>query len=88
MKYKAKPGVILTQICCNHFLVTVDECIKINETAAFCWTVLQNGCNDEELLNALCEIYDIHEINTIRSDLVELIDALVEKQLVVRLTCE
>ena len=75
MKYRARKGIVLTSVCGQFVLVAAkkarENCpylTQINETAASCWRLLENGSTEEELTAHLMEEYDAEEISLVRED--------------------
>ncbi len=82
-RYKARPGVVLTTIAGQYFLVAVkslrDICpfsAQINETTAFCWRLLEEGVDFDTLLMRLTEEYEIDDPAPARADLTELLEQM------------
>ncbi len=84
MKYKTAAGIILTSVCGRFFLVTPEETIHINETAAFYWKELEKGTSVDDLCSVSKEIYEIEDTDALRSDINDLIETLRNKKLLVR----
>lgn len=66
--YKTRPGVVLTSICGEYFLVAaralLDICpyvTQINETSAFLWKELERGADREALMRAADAEYEIDD---------------------------
>ncbi len=73
MRYKSRPGVVLTQIHGEYLLVSSrslrELCpfvTSLNESSAFLWKQLQNGASEEELLRAVAEEYEVEEPEALR----------------------
>ncbi len=82
-RYKTRPGVVLTSIAGQHVLVAAKPArqfcpytSQINETAAFCWRILEQGADADELLTKLAEEYEIEDRTAAREDLNELLEQL------------
>ena len=80
--YKIRKGVLLEQICGVYLLITSDEARPpcpyirpVNETIAFYWHLLEQGCTEEQLLKAAAEEYDA-PFELLRLDLHLLLDSL------------
>lgn len=65
MKYKIRKGVVMEQVCGEYLIISSDEarppCPYIrpaNETMAFYWHFLEQGCTEEQLLDAAVEEFD------------------------------
>ena len=87
MRYRTKPGVILTQVCGKYFLIAPDKNIQISSSAALCWKMLINGSEVEELYEVMEQSYDADR-NIIRSDVDILIEKLCNNDLLVGESCE
>ncbi len=68
IRYKTRPGVILTAICGEHVLVSAgavwDLCpsvTELNETSAFLWKRLRSGASVDDLMAALDEEYELDD---------------------------
>lgn len=84
-RYKTRPGVVLTTISDQYFLVAAktvrDLCpysSQINETAAFCWRILEDGADFDTLFACLSEEYEIDDSAAVKADLQELLDQLLK----------
>ncbi len=82
-QYKTRPGVVLTAIGELNVLVAAksirDLCpaaMEINETAAFCWRILELGADLESLTAKISDEYEIDDPAVLRQDLVELLEQL------------
>ena len=84
MKYKTMPGVILTEICGNSYLVSADRTIQVNETTTFCWKQLAKGVDMETLFLQVQEQYEVDDVEMLKNDVSSLIDTLYSKRLIVR----
>ena len=84
MKYKARSGIILTEICGEYLLIADEQArkdgpaiVSINETAAFMWKQLVHGSALKDLLQAASDEYEIDDMNeaekAIRTQLKEMI---------------
>ena len=81
--YMTRPGVVLTTIGGRNILVAAKEArelcpytAEINETAAFCWRILEQGTDFETLLTKLSAEYEIDDPAAVRMDLTELLAQL------------
>jgi len=90
MRYKVKPGIILTNICDEHFLVSCKEAridspyiTKINETAAYIWQQLCKGSTDIEILESIKNNYEIEKPDQIEKIIKQYIDLLIENNMIV-----
>ena len=86
-RYKTRPGVVLTTIAGQPILVAARSVRKIcpyitqiNETAAFCWRILEQGSDLDELVEKVAAEYEIDDPAEIRQDLESLLAQLMEKQ--------
>ena len=80
-RYTTRPGVVLTTIGGRSILVAAKAArelcpytAEINETAAFCWRVLEQGTDFETLLSMLSAEYEIDDPAAVRTDLLELLE--------------
>jgi hypothetical protein len=65
---KTKKGFMLRSVVDTHIVVPIGQAsvdfnglITLNETGAFLWEHLAEGCSYDELLNALLSEYDVAE---------------------------
>lgn len=65
---KIKEGFILREVAGNYIVVAVGSAVKqfngvitLNETGSFLWKKLQEGCEKEDLVNALLSEYEVSE---------------------------
>lgn len=65
---KTKKGFMLRSVADTHIVVPVGQAsvdfnglITLNDTGAFLWEHLADGCTYDELLNALLSEYDVSE---------------------------
>ena len=84
MRYRAMPGVIFASVCESLFLVTADEIIRINEMTALCWEKLKKGTDVDELVIMATETYEVADIKSLREDIMNLLESLISRGLVVR----
>ena len=82
---KTRPGVVLTTVGGQYVLVAAraarEYCpstMQINETAAFCWRVLEGGADADALAAALAEEYKVEDAAGLRADAEDLIDQLAQ----------
>ena len=66
--YKTRPGVVLTYICGEYFLVAAKSLLsicpyvtQINESSAFFWKELLNGATQADLEIAAAREYEIDD---------------------------
>ena len=83
--YRSSPDIVLTVICGEYMLVATkkadDRCPYLNgmnETGAFIWKKLKNGCTINQLADALYEEYDLPDIQTAAKEISEFIVLLDE----------
>ena len=79
---KIKEGFILREVAGNYIVVAVGNAVKqfngvitLNETGAFLWKQLEKGCDEEKLLSALLEEYEVDE-ETAKADVKSFIEKL------------
>ena len=67
-RYRTDPGVILTQVCGEYLLVAarsvrdrVPYVSQVNESVAFLWKKLELGSDEDTLLSAVLEEYEIDD---------------------------
>ena len=65
---KIKQGFILREVAGNYIVVAVGSAVKefngvinLNETGAYLWKKLQDGTDEEGLVKALLEEYEVEE---------------------------
>lgn len=65
-KMKIKAGLVLRNVASSYVVVPVGKeavdfngMITLNETGAFLWEKMTDGCTEEDLVNALLEEYDV-----------------------------
>ena len=65
---KIKQGFILREVAGNYIVVAVGSAVKefngvinLNETGAYLWKKLQDGADEEGLVKALLEEYEVEE---------------------------
>ncbi|MEE1350657.1 MAG: PqqD family protein [Clostridia bacterium] len=65
---KTKKGFMLRSVADTHIVVPIGQAsvdfnglITLNETGAFLWEHLAEGCSYDELLNSLLSEYDVAE---------------------------
>ncbi len=83
MKYTTRKGIILSEIAGEYTLIAAQALRKevpyvtmINETGAFCWHLLEEGIDKEELCTKLIEEFDIEEGHDVKQDVDALLDYL------------
>ena len=82
-RYRTRPGVVLTTVGGQYVLVAAkaarEYCpstTQINETAAFCWRVLENGADLDALAADLAREYEIEDASGLRDDVQTLLEQL------------
>ena len=82
-RYKTRPGVVMTTIGGQYILVAAktarEHCpfkMLINETAAFCWRLLEEGADMDTLAAALAKEYAIEDKSGLQADVQELVEQL------------
>ncbi len=85
---KIKDGLILRQIADTYIVVAIGEqakkanvMITLNETGGFLWQKLSEGSNEEELLRAILNTYDIDEA-TAKADVEDFVKKVKDSGLV------
>lgn len=65
---KVKEGFILREVAGNYIVVAVGSAVKqfngvitLNETGAFLWKKLEEGCERQDLLSALLDEYEVEK---------------------------
>lgn len=92
MKYRTRTGIVLTSVCGQHVLVAAKEArencpyvTKINETAAFCWRLLENGSTCSQLADRLMEEYDAEDISMVKDDVNRMLEDFLEEDYLVQM---
>ena len=90
MRYRARPGVVLTEICGESFLVAAaalrEECpfvTPVNDTTAFLWNVLIHGADIEALELAAQEEYEIEDSAAAKAAIMDMVEALLAQHLLI-----
>ena len=85
---KIKSGLILREVADNYIVVAVGERVKefnglinLNSTGAFLWKKLETGAEEEDLVKALLDEYEIDE-QTARKDVSLFVGKIKEAKLV------
>lgn len=85
---KIKKGFMLRNIANNYIVVAVGEAskdfsgvINLNETGAFLWEKISNGCNEDQLVECLLEEYNVSE-EVARNDVKTFVNKLKEANVV------
>lgn len=81
---KIKDGFIVREVAGQNIVVAVGETsetfsgmIRLNETGRLLWDKLSQGCDEDALVNAVVEEYDVDE-KTARADAKKFIKTLLE----------
>ena len=89
--YKTRKGIVLTSICGQYVLVAAkkarENCpyvTQINETAADCWRLLENGSTSEALAAHLLEEYDAEDASLVKEDVDRLLETYLEDGYITR----
>ena len=68
MNYRVHPGIVFQRICGRSFLIAVrsarKECphlLELNEYGAFCWRLLEQGRQVEEIISEIKKAYLVDE---------------------------
>ena len=84
-RYKTRPGVVLTTIAGQFILVAAKPLrnlcpyiTQINETAAFCWRILEQGSDLDELKEKISAEYEITDSEELQRDIEALLGQLLE----------
>lgn len=74
MTFKTRPGVVLTSICGEYYLVSPRSLqplcpylTNINETSAFLWSVLMEGATAAQLEEAVAKEYEVDDPDQVRN---------------------
>lgn len=77
-----KKGLLLKEVAGNYIVVAVGSAVKLltgavtlNETGAFLWEILTKGADENDLVRALCENYNV-ERKMAEKDVLEFINKL------------
>jgi len=86
---KIKDGYLLRNIADEWIIVPIGARIHdfnglmtVNETGAFLWQTLSEGCTQEDLIKAMMAEYDV-DIKTAENDVREFIDSLVAGEVLI-----
>ena len=86
MKYKTRPGIILTSVGDQYYLVFPKSRIELNETAAFYWRQLIQGADADALRAAAVREYDIDDSEELEQEIAALIAELLKGRLIKKIT--
>ncbi len=82
MNYRTCPGIILTSVGEDYYLVTHNSRTQINETAAFYWTQMSEGTDIPGLVNATVLEYDIEDPAVLEQEINEFVIGLLKGHLI------
>lgn len=89
-RYRTRPGVVLTEICGEHMLVSAravaHDCpfvTHINESSAFLWEKLKNGADEDELMEAVAKDFELEDPEELREAIRGLIRQLLDLKLLI-----
>ena len=85
---KIKEGYVIRQVMGNYVVIATGEesrnfhgMVKLNETAASIWNYIADGKNEDEIIAAMMEQYEVEE-QKLRDDVKKTIETLVAQGLV------
>lgn len=83
MAYKIREGVILRQVCGEWLIIAAGDAAnhctyvrQVNETLAFYWKLLAEGCTSEQMVSRATEKFEVTE-NQAKEDVNQLINQLI-----------
>lgn len=86
--YKANPSFILRKIAGDNVLISVGDgvasfsgIISLNESAKTMWECLQIGATESDLINSLCDAYEVSQEHACE-DVKNVLSILIERGLV------
>ncbi|MBQ2689006.1 MAG: PqqD family protein [Solobacterium sp.] len=82
MMYRACPGIILTSVGEQYYLVSPKSRDQINETAAFYWSLLSEGTTVQKLKNAVIKEYSIDDSEELEEEIKAFIKELQKGHLI------
>ena len=66
MKYKTRPGTVLTRICDEYMIIAsraareyCPSAIQINETGAYIWKMVEKGLDTNEMISNILKEYEL-----------------------------
>ncbi len=90
IRYRTRPGVVLTEICGEHILVSaraiVRDCpfvTQINESSAFLWEKLRDGASEDELMTAVEKEFELEDPIALREAIGGFIRELLDLKLLI-----
>ena len=79
---KIKKGFVMREVAGQSVIIAVGAAaksyngmIKLNDTAKIAWKCLENGCELDEMVNAILDEYDADR-ETVKKDMEKFIEAL------------
>lgn len=85
IRYKTRPGVVLTEICGEYVLVSASSIrelcpyvTQLNETSAFLWRRLVPGADLDDLMAALGDEYELDDPLTARQAVESFLQQMLE----------
>ncbi len=84
MKFRSVPGVILTSICDEYYLIKSSRRIQINESAAFIWNLLSDGISEDDLVKQVINQYEVPDEKSLISDIHDLISLLEDYHMIMK----
>ena len=85
IRFKPIPGIVLTNICGEYLLVaakslrgSVPYLSQLNESSAFLWRRLENGSDEDELIKALLNEYEIEDPASARSAVQRFVEQMLQ----------
>ena len=84
---KIKEGFVLREVAGNHVVIAVGKAtqtfngmIQLNQTGALLFSLLEKGCEQKDLVEAMIKEYEI-DVQTAEQDVSEFVDSLKEANL-------
>jgi len=85
---KIKEGYLLREVAGSSIIVAIgDEAVNfdgirtLNETGAFLWKQIEQGADEDKIVNALMEEYEVDE-ETAKNDVSEFVNLLINNGLI------
>ena len=79
---KIKKGFVMREVAGQSVIIAVGAAaksyngmIKLNDTAKIAWKCLENGCEIDDMVNAIIDEYDVDK-ETVKKDMEKFIEAL------------
>lgn len=92
---KTRPGVVLTEIGGEYVLVAarslLDECpyiTQINESSAFLWKCMENGCDIDTLFASVSEEYEIDDKESVKNAILSFVQQMDDMNYLVTIETE